>query len=309
MKLNVANAAINPGGKTDSSPSPAQPTTTKKTRVKQAITTADTSTQKTLDCQAFIVSLSIQGLSNLPQSPARESNPSGFSIPYFVAGPTEICCYLPLLLQSPMTEDVSNMISDTIGDANSAQPVRELKAKLEPVMLAYEPLVRRFTQAAESDPPAFPSFARDDAARAEKAANELYSWASTFVSKGTRSQVQLNKQAKLMMTPYLVIMAYAVRVKLDAHYVESSMLERAEKLQYLERSCSIVNGFVALLRVAISTILQGASLLELALDYQLSLTTYVTLTAKLQRNVQMMLAPGDSPRIIDMWDDKLSNIR
>lgn len=44
----------------------------------------------------------------------------------------------------------------------------------------------------------------------------------------------MDKADKLKLMPYLVAMAYAVRIKLDVYYVESSVVDKAERGEYLE---------------------------------------------------------------------------
>ena len=55
--------------------------------------------------------------------------------------------------------------------------------------------------------------------------------------------------------------------------------------------------------------LKGSDLLEVALDYHLALSVYVTLMATLQKSAQMMVAPKDTPKTVTPWDDGLSGVR
>ena len=64
--------------------------------------------------------------------------------------------------------------------------------------------------------------------------------------------------------------------------------------------------FIAILDVAVRTMLIESSLLEVALDYHLALTTYITLRAALRKSVQLMLTPKTAPRVIEEWDDGLA---
>ena len=200
------------------------------------------------------------------------------------------------------------MIS-TSNNSDGARIAREFKARLDLVTLAYEPLTKRFIKVAEGDSQKFPPFAAKDAAKAEVQANALYAWARTFVPNESSDLEDLDKLAKLKMMPYLVAMAYAVRVKLDVHYVEASVLDRTERMEYLERSCNMVDEFTVLVRVALNAILVKSSLLEVALDYHLVLTTYMMLMATLKKSVQMILAPSAPVGSIQVWDDGLSGIR
>lgn len=211
-------------------------------------------------------------------------------------------------LKAPPAQDVEAMIS-TASDESSARSARDFKSRLDAVTLAYESLIESIIKATESEGCELPQYALKDAAKIEAQANLLYSWASTFVPKDTSSQALLSRTERLNMVPYMVAMAYAVRAKLDAYYVESRGLRKADRAQYLQRSSNTVNEFTGLVRTAICTILEKSSLLEVAVDYHLTLTSYVALIVALEKSVQMTLSPGDSPGKIEMWDDGLSGIR
>ena len=227
---------------------------------------------------------------------------------FHCADPAKTCSYLRLL-ESSTTEDIEAMIA-TVDTKDCDQSVREYKSKLGSVAMAYEPLIRRFTNAAESDSHEFPASAAKDAAKVEAQANVLYSWASTFIPRHTGdSRARLSKQAKLEMMPYLVAMAYAVRVKLDVHYVEGGVAAESEKAEYMDRSRSLVDQFNAQLRTAMDMMLQKSSLLDVALDYNLALMTYALLMETLRKSVLIMLAPQNPPGVIETWDDGLSDIR
>ena len=219
----------------------------------------------------------------------------------------ELCRHLQLL-EAPITKEMDAMIR-AADNEHSARAVRDFKAKLDSAALAYEPLTERIIKAAEGGSGKFPSFALRDAAKAETNANALYSWARTFVPKDTDNQAGMDKAAKLRMMPYLVAMAYAVRIKLDVYYVESGGIDKSERLEYLERSRSTVDQFMGILEVAVGTMLNNSGLLEVALDYHLALTTYVAISTALRSSVQMMLAPKDMPEMIKAWDDGLTPIR
>lgn len=219
----------------------------------------------------------------------------------------EICSHFRFL-DSIVSRDFESMISAS-NNSDGARIARDFKSRLDLVTLAYEPLAKRFIKVAESDTLRFPPFAAKDAAKAEVQANALYAWARTFVPNENSNLADLDKLAKLKMMPYLVAMAYAVRVKLDVHYVEGSMLDRADRMEYLERSRNVVDEFVVLLRVAVNAILAKSSLLEVALDYHLALSTYLMLIATLRKSAQMMLAPTMSPGTVQVWEDGLSRVR
>lgn len=233
------------------------------------------------------------------------------------AGVLQLCQHLRLLA-SPLSQDIRSMIG-TIDADESTRIVRDFKSRLDSVSLTYDPLVDRMIAAAERRVRTFPPAALRDAVRAEIHANALYAWARTFVHTGDSSssssgssspaRATLQKADKLLMMPYVVAMAYAVRVKLDVHFVESSQVHEAERLDYLDRSRRTVEQFVELLQAVVRMTLEESSLLEVALDYNLALTTYATLLAALRGSAQMMLEPHGVPRPIVSWDDGLSGIR
>ena len=197
----------------------------------------------------------------------------------------------------------------TADDRHCAQAVRKFKAKLDLVTLAYEPLTERIISAAGSATRKFSSLALRDARRAEAQANMFYLWARTLIPKDTDIWVQRSKASKLKLMPYFVVMAYAVRVKLDVFYVESCGLGRTEQLEYRERSRRVVEELTGILDAEMATVVTNSSLLDVALDYHLTLATYIALKAALQKSLQIMLAPEEAPRAIQVWDDGLSHLR
>ena len=218
-----------------------------------------------------------------------------------------LCQHLSLF-ESPLTDDVDALIAAATRDQD-ARAVRDFRSKVDALTLAYEPLTRRLVKAAESHPIAFPALALRDALRTEMNANALYTWARTFVPTDTDVPIKRSKASKLQLMPYIVAMAYAIRAKLDVYYVESSGVDRAEQLEYLERCRNTVDEFMATIEVAMRVTLSNSSLLEMALDYHLALTTYIALMAALRASVQMALKPSDAPRTIALWDDGLDKIR
>ena len=217
----------------------------------------------------------------------------------------ELCRCLHLL-EGPTTKEVDAMIAAADSE-DSPRAARDYRSKVDAVTLAYAPLAERILKATEHDSGVFSRLALRDAAKAEKQAIELYSWARTFIPKN--ATVARDKAAKIMTVPYLVAMAYAVRVKMDVYFVESSGASKSERLEYLERSRKTAEQFTEALSVAVRVVLNGSSLLDMALDYNLVLTTYITLKAAVQANVQMLLKPKDVPQTIALWDDGLSGLR
>ena len=222
---------------------------------------------------------------------------------------SQLCLHFQLL-EAPLTQDMKAMIAaaDRGGDDNG-RVVRDFKSRVETVTLVYKPLVERIVKASNSGSRGFSNLALRDAAKAEISANTLYSWAGSFVPTNTNSQSSMDKAAKLKIMPYIVAMAYAVRVKLDAYYVESSGVDRTERLEYLERSRNTVEQFIETVKVAVRVTLYESSLLDVALDYHLALTTYIMLMAALRASVATLLTPKDTPKSIAPWDDGLAGLR
>lgn len=212
------------------------------------------------------------------------------------------------LLDGPITQEADVAIAAAYNEEDS-RTVREFKSKINSAKLAYDTLTEQMRKAAKKNTQTFTRFALKDAEKTEKQAIELYAWARTFLPGATDGPVNMDKTAKLKMMPYIVAMAYAVRAKLDVYYVESTRVEQAERSQYLERSRNTVEQFMEVLEVAVRAMLDGSSLLELALDYHLMMVTYVTLKAALQASVQLILESEDVPETTVLWDDGLAGIR
>lgn len=198
-------------------------------------------------------------------------------------------------------------------DENCDRSVRDFKSKLEATNLAYEPLAERLVKAPNAtDSNQLSNVALRDAAKAEMHANTLYSWARTFIPKhssNSSSQAAMTKSTRLQMMPYIVAMAYAVRIKLDVFYVEGSAVDKAERLEYWKRGRSVVEQFRSVVQNALQALLIDSSLLDVAIDYHLALTTYTALMETLQKSVQILLAPDDTPKAIQLWDDGLAELR
>ena len=224
------------------------------------------------------------------------------------AGAADICDRLDAL-KAQVEQGFESVIS-TIQNADAVRVAREFKAKLNSLTLAYNPLVEDVISFAKHGSQGLSDFAREDADKAEMRADDLYSWAQTFVPTGG-GQAALSKHAKMELMPYIVAMAYAVRVKLDAHLVRSCVLSDAKRGAYLQRARKIVDDFVRVLQAALAAVVTNTSLVEIALDCYQPIATYVTLMAALRASVDTMLATerGPGSRKIALWDDGLGGIR
>ena len=224
------------------------------------------------------------------------------------AGAADICDRLDAL-KAQVEQGFESVIS-TIQNADAVRVAREFKAKLNSLTLAYNPLVEDVISFAKHGSQGLSDFAREDADKAEMRADDLYSWAQTFVPTGG-GQAALSKHAKMELMPYIVAMAYAVRVKLDAHLVRSCLLSEVKRGPYLKRAHGIVDDFARVLQAALAAVVTNTSLVEIALDCYQPIATYVTLMAALRASVDTMLATerGPGSRKIALWDDGLGGIR
>ena len=226
-----------------------------------------------------------------------------------VAGATQVYSD-PSSLERIMQSDFETLI-EAVTNRDAIQAAREYKAKLDKLTMAYNPLIKDVIRAAENEGRQFSNIVSRDAGRAESSADEIYAWAKTFVPNSVRATATVSKQTKLkMMMPYVVAMAYAIRVKLDAHLAESNMMDDDDRDEFLERTCSTVEEFIAVVQAVTGMIIEDASLLEYALDYCLPLTTYFKVTDTMQRSVDsIMRAPEEEAAAAAEWDDGLSALR
>lgn len=159
--------------------------------------------------------------------------------------------------------------------------------------------------------------AQKNATEADREARYLYAWATTRlpnVYRGDRygRSTGMSKQEKLRAMPYLVAMAYAVRVRMDARMVEShSLRDKDHRRRHSASSREDVNNLTDLLRAALMATVRDTSLLEMALDYHQAVRTYAVLINKMEQSVQKI---GEIPQAIEeeelqAWDDGLSDIR
>lgn len=218
----------------------------------------------------------------------------------------DVSSRLDAALSTEMNEDFDRAIS-SIGDDNAVGIARDLKAKLTSLTRACSPLVDAVISLVEDGRRGLSVFAWGDADKAELRADDLYSWVCTYLpGPGRKAQ---DKCAKLEMMPLIVSMAYAVRVKLDAHWVRSQFLPKSKRAQYLKRAVVIVETFVGVLSQALSSVTAGTSLLDIALDYDVPIATYAVLITTLRSSAQEMLTGRTVPTEIARWDDGLSGIR
>ena len=209
-------------------------------------------------------------------------------------------------LQAQMNHGFEQAIS-TIRDVEATRTAREFRAKLNSITLAYDPLVEEIAGLVEDRNHSLSDFVKEDADKAEMRADDLYSWASAHLP--STSQAALHKRTKLELMPYIVCMAYAVRVKMDAYLVRSRLLPETRRAAYLQRATGIVDNFVRVLGPALIAVMANTSLLDVALDYHLPIATYLMLIMTLRNSAQSMVSPETESSQVEPWDDGLSGIR
>ena len=199
---------------------------------------------------------------------------------------------------------------NTISSKQAIDVARNYRFRLRVVTLAYDDLVEDIILAAGSEKRKFSSLAKDSSVKAEMRAEELYAWAEGFIPNTGNDQAGLSKKAKLGLMPYIVALAYAMRVKTDARLVRShSIVDAGERQNFLERSRKSMSDFIHVLRVVVAAVVTTSNLLEIALDYHLAMATYMMLITSLKTSMQLTLGPAKESLEIELWDDGLSKIR
>ncbi len=158
---------------------------------------------------------------------------------------------------------------------------------------------------------------QDNAAEAVSRAEELFAWTMKHLPSfgdGDESgqATVLSKQEKLIAMPYTVAMAFAVRVKTDAHMVQShSTVNPKDRQRILDKSCKDVKSFIEQLQKLLMATVRDTSLLELALDYHLPMTTYIMLIDSMRASVELMKDRGNTTldNELQALNDELSKIR
>ena len=212
-------------------------------------------------------------------------------------------------LRARMDQGFESVIA-SIKDAEAVWTAREFKAKLKTLTLAYDPLIEdMLSSTGDASDQSLSEFLKDDAHLAIMRADELSAWVDTFLPSAAQ-EAAMSRRGKLELMPYIVAMAYAVRVKLDAHLVKSSLLPKAKRGAYLQRILAVVDEFVRVLQRALLGVVSDTSLLDIAINCQQPLATYVTLITTLRVTADTMLAPEDAPpKDVALWDDGLADIR
>lgn len=201
-------------------------------------------------------------------------------------------------------------ILDSVQSEAAKRDVREFKINMDAAMKAYVMIIRDMEAHAEAGEHPYPSYVKEDAKEAKRSATLLYMWAKTYVPKCTTDETTADKGKKLSKLPYILAMALAVRIEMDACLLEGDMMDSQTDTKLFEtRSQEIVIDFVNLLSDTLSELLTSTSLLEVALDFDFYISTYISLI----RGFRASLKPLDYilPKLSEIfdWDDGLAVLR
>lgn len=204
-------------------------------------------------------------------------------------GMTQVCSQLEDLQLSVRAGFESVAVS--IRNASAKEHARALHTKLEVVMNTYNVVLEAVVPGKS-----YPGYVKDDAKEAKRNARELYAWAKSHLS--ARS-----KKAKLQNLPYVVAMAFAVRVEMDACIIESEMMARIEdQISHLERSWKGVEKFMRVVMRQVVEVTMSTSLLEIAYHFRLHVATYMTLMRSFRASMVALSSPHISLDDICTWD-------
>lgn len=213
-------------------------------------------------------------------------------------------------MEAKVTEGFEAVMK-SIENKEAAETARNFKTKVRLLSFAYHSLIRNLVQNAEGVDRKFSSFAMESAAKAELRAEEMYAWLEGFIPDSSQSWLNMGKQDKMSLMPYIVAYAYAVRVMIDARLVMGHNIEcEAAQRAHIDECRQIISKFMRVLRAAVMAIVSGTSLLEIAVDYNLPLAAYVMLITSMQASEQALIEPHTMALgRVQAWDDGLSEIR
>ena len=214
------------------------------------------------------------------------------------AGSTDIYSKLDALHAE--TDRDSDTVISGIQSEGPVGTAQELKDKVDSLIQAHEPLVADIINFAADVSRGMSDYAKEDADKAEARADYLYSWANKWA---------LSEHAELKTMPYIVCMAYAVRVKLDAHLVRSSLCSKDDCAYYYREAADAVEKFVGVVSPALKAVTGDTSLLSIAFIRHYPIAIYATLVRTLRDSARNMGSPKAASKQIERWDDGLSGIR
>ena len=193
----------------------------------------------------------------------------------------------------------------------TAQAAEEFKKKVEDAEFAYDDLIQKIAQATENEGRKLPPGARNSATKAYDHAKKLRYWIWDLMVDSDPSWASLKREDKLLSMPYLIALAYAVRMMVDARMVMNHEIEDEVSRKLKSLDCSrIMNEFLGVARSAIMALVCNLSLLEVAEDYYLPLAAYMKLSIGIKASDPIMPRPEMIAAAREQgWSDGLSDIR
>ena len=211
-------------------------------------------------------------------------------------------------LHEEMSKGFENVLK-TVEDERAAQDARDFKRRLDSLTVKDDRMCEDMMDAAQNQG-RYPEYAKDQAKDAMESAEDLYIWAHAMLPDGMDENTTMTRQRKLQIMPYIVAMAYAVRVQVDAYMVKSHFFASdVDQKKFIKMGHRIVDKFMDLLQSAVKALVAETCLLEIAMDYQLPLGTYLTLMQSLCGSIKSLSSPESIREKAAEWDDGLSCIR
>ena len=211
-------------------------------------------------------------------------------------------------LHAEMNKGFENVLK-TVENDKAVQEAREFKRKLDMLAIKDDRMCEDMMDAAQNQG-RYPEYAKENAKDAMESAEDLYIWAEAMLPDQMDGETAMTRQNKLEIMPYIVAMAYSVRVQVDAHMVKSHFLaDDTDRKKFVKSGHKIVDKFIELLNSAIEALVAQTCLLEIAIDYQLPLATYLTLMKSLCGSLKSLSSPESIKEKPADWDDGLSSIR
>lgn len=136
-------------------------------------------------------------------------------------------------------------------------------------------------------------------------ARKLYSRACAYTRTDSEAVALLNY-------PYVLIMSFAARVRMDASIIMSDVMSERwtsqEKAVFLQRESEELKKFLLFLSNQIVQLVSSSSLLEVAFDLKIYLETYMTLISGFLDSFDLL---DDCEKLykIPVWDDNLEQVR
>lgn len=166
-----------------------------------------------------------------------------------------------------------------------AGPVEEFEKNIEDAKSAYDDLVQKIDEAIGNEGRKLPSDARSSATNAYDCAKELYNWVSRLLDVSESSWASPKREEKLVSMPYIVALAYAVRIMIDARMVMSHESEDESSRELMSLECRrIMDSFRSLAGLAVIALTLNVGFLEAAWDCRLPLEAYMMLTVGMNAN-------------------------